>query len=253
MQQYLQAFDTLLRPGSVPEPSPADPESPDLERSTKTTLSHPLDELLKVHEYERQRLGQELHDTAGQLVVALQFSIANLKRVHEDNDRDRLFEEIQDTVLRIDQELRSLAFLRYPAELGDRSLSAAVQALVSGFGRRTGVATSFKSVGETSADQSVSVALLRIVQEALVNIHRHSHATEAQIDIERRDGDIRLTISDNGVGMLKVDGDQQSEGIGLQGMRHRAETLGGRFSIRNLKQGMRISASVPVGRGRKDR
>lgn len=253
MQQYLQAFDTLLKLGSDPDASQVESESPNLERSTKPAISNLVDELLRVHEHERQRLGQELHDTAGQMVVALQFSIANLKRVHDDDDRERLFDEIQDTVLRIDQELRSLAFLRYPAELGDRSLGAAIQALVSGFGRRTGIATGFDSVGDTSADQSVSVALLRIVQEALVNVRRHSHATEARVVLERRDGDLRLTISDNGVGMPSLDRVRHAQGIGLQGMRYRVETLGGHLSIRNLKPGLRIIASVPVGRCRKGR
>lgn len=246
MQRYLQAFDTLLKSGATPEAAHIELESMNREIATAPTATDLMDELLRVHEYERQRLGQELHDTAGQLVVALQFSVANLKRVHEASLREELFEEIQDTVRRIDQELRSLAFLHYPAELDDRRLDTAVQSLASGFGRRTGVHTSFKSAGDTAkVDESVAFAILRIAQEALVNVHRHSHANAVQIVLERSVEEIQLTVSDNGVGLPKVDRAQQTTGVGLQGMRHRVETLGGRFFVRNLKQGTRVTAIIP--------
>jgi len=239
MQRYLQAFDTLLGR----EPS-SDVQGGDFQLFSKSRDSELIDELLRVHEYERQRLGQELHDTAGQLVVALQFSVANLRRADADSGHDGLFQDIQDTVRRIDQELRSLAFLHYPAELGDRSLGAALNALVTGFGRRTGTHATFKSSGETAdADHSVSIAILRIAQEALVNVHRHSKATAVRVHLERRKDELRLTVSDNGIGLR---GTEKSPGIGLQGMRHRVESLGGRFKVTNLGHGAKASASVPV-------
>jgi signal transduction histidine kinase len=204
-----------------------------------------LDELLKIHEYERQRLGQELHDSAGQLVVALQLSIAHLRSLEEDSGHEDLIEEIQDAVRRIDQEIRSLAFLHYPAELGDRGLCAAVRALAAGFGRRTGIDTSFNAVGDLEElDQSATMALLRVAQEALVNVHRHAHASTATIILRRRDNSIELTVADDGVGIPATLAGTQ--GIGMQGMRHRVEMLGGRFQVRNLKRGTKISATVPV-------
>jgi signal transduction histidine kinase len=234
----LQAIDALRK-------SASSSDSLSIDRQP-TNRDPSVDAVLSAHDYERQRLGQELHDTAGQMVVSLQFSIANLKRVHEESARNKLLEEIQNAVLRIDQELRSLAFLSYPAELGGRSPGAAVQALTAGFRRRTGIKATFRSDGDTAgADQPTAVALLRVAQEALVNIHRHSHATEAQVAVECRDEEIRLTVSDNGVGMPTSERAQQSPGIGLQGMRYRVESLGGRFSVRNLKQGLRITATVP--------
>src|SRR6478735_2509037 len=72
-------------------------------------------ELLRIHEYERQRMGQELHDSTGQLVVSLLLSLARLKRVEEDLGQGSIIDEIQETVRRIDKEIRSLAFLHYPA------------------------------------------------------------------------------------------------------------------------------------------
>lgn len=204
-----------------------------------------LDELLRIHEYERTRMGQELHDSAGQLLVSLQLSVAHLRAV-DNCGHDGLIEEIQSIVCQIDREIRSLAFLHYPVELGDRPLSSAVQSLALGFGRRTGIRTSFKCAGNQSpVNESVSMALLRVAQEALVNIYRHSHASSARVVLENRLNRILLTVSDDGVGM-SGGGMTKARGIGLQSMRHRIESLGGHFELRNLKHGTRVLASIPL-------
>src|SRR6478735_9478295 len=91
---------------------------------------HEFDELLKIHEYERQRLGQELHDSAGQLLVALQLRLARFRVVEPSAVNNPLIQEISDAVQHIDQELRALAFLHYPAEFGERGLCGALEALV---------------------------------------------------------------------------------------------------------------------------
>ena len=201
-------------------------------------------ELLDIHEYERQRMGQELHDTAGQLLVSLQLSVGRLRRTERGSDREQLIEEIQDTVRQIDQEIRALAFLDHPAELRDRELCEAVRSLVEGFRRRTGIATSFKCVGGRAIAKSISAAMLRVVQEALVNIHRHSHASSANVVLRMDGPGLRLSVSDNGIGMPADAANVQ--GIGLQGMRHRVELHGGRFAVESMKPGTKVSATLPL-------
>lgn len=199
-----------------------------------------------MHEYERRRLGQELHDSAGQLLVSLQLNVTHLLEVETNHGHDGLLREINDTVRLIDREIRALAFLDYPAELGERGLCGAVQALALGFAKRTGIRTSFSCRGDrTAVDASIARAVLRVAQEALTNIYRHSQATYAKVLLERGENQLRLTVSDDGVGMPDV-AVLMARGIGLPGMRHRIEMLGGRFQMRNRKQGMRISATVPI-------
>ena len=205
-----------------------------------------FDELLKVHEYERQRLGQELHDSAGQLLVSLQLSVAHLSAIDEDAGHGELIDEIRQTVRQIDQEILTLAFLHYPMELGDRGLSAAIQMLARGFERRTGIRTEFASAWDSPfLDESAAAALLRIAQEALVNIYRHAHASSARIRLRTLGNLLELSVSDDGIGVAP-NALAAPHGIGLQGMRHRVESLGGNFRIRNLKQGTCISAAVPL-------
>ena len=204
-------------------------------------------ELLRIHEYERQRMGQELHDSTGQLVVSLLLSLARLKRIEEDLGQGSIIDEIQETVRRIDKEIRSLAFLHYPAELGDRGLSTSIERLALGFGRRSGMPVGFKCGGAAQRmDEPVAMALLRVTQEALVNVHRHSHATSAKVELKSRPDRIELRISDDGIGMPGVGAAAKTSGIGLPGMRYRIEALGGRFEIRNLNPGLMVRASVPL-------
>ena len=209
--------------------------------------SRQFDELLRIHEHESERFGQELHDSAGQLLVALRLSVARLKRTDADRNHQLLIDEIQETVERIDHEIRSLAFLHYPAEIGDQSLATALHSLALNFAQRTGLHMTFRCVGDQrSADEGVLTALLRITQEALVNIHRHAHASRVRIFLRMDPHRLHLSISDDGVGFPGSATQQTIRGIGLRGMRHRIENLGGLFRIYNLKHGAKIATSVPI-------
>jgi signal transduction histidine kinase len=207
-----------------------------------------FDELLKVQEYERKRLGQELHDSTGQSLVALHLSVARLRLTEVDATHRGLLDEISETVRDIDQQIRALAFLHYPAELDDTGLGSSIQRLVRGFGRRTGIHTTFKWVGEpVSVGPAVSLCMLRVAQEALANVHRHSHALSVSVRLDVRADHLSLTISDNGVGM-GTPGEHNVDvtGVGLESMRYRVETLKGSFRIKRLKHGTKICATVPL-------
>ena len=205
-----------------------------------------LDDLLMIQEYERKRLGRELHDSAGQLLISLQMGISRFRAVAEKAGQGELIDEIRETIQQIDAEIRSLAFLQYPAELGDKGVCNAIQTLANGFGRRTGIPTTFKCVGDPApVDPATSLSLLRVTQEALANVHRHAHASLARVVLERRPGSMTLSVSDDGRG-ISAEAAAEAHGIGLPGMRHRIESLGGKFTVGRLKHGTKISASVPL-------
>jgi two-component system NarL family sensor kinase len=206
-----------------------------------------LAEVLQIHEYERRRLGHELHDSTGQLLIVLELSIAHLKEVEIDHSHDGLLAEIQETVRQIDQEIRTLAFLDYPAEVSDNGLCPALCSLARGLQKRTGLQINVRVVGDMSklSDQ-ISLALLRVAQEALTNVHRHAHASAARIILRKHAKSFELTISDNGIGMRQGLEGTRAVGIGLKGIRHRAESMGGSLKIKNLVRGTCISVSVPL-------
>ena len=202
-----------------------------------------MEQLLRALDHERRRLGQELHDSAGQLIACLQLSLARLEI--EDPEHACLIHEIQDITRKIGDEIRSVAFLQYPAELADHGLASAVEILSRGFATRTGIKTAFTLNGDLAGlSETGAVAVLRVAQEALVNVYRHSYASLATVSLKRRGQSVELSVRDDGAGLAQDPGN--FFGVGLQSMRHRVERLGGSFRITSLKRGVKVFASVPI-------
>jgi signal transduction histidine kinase len=137
-----------------------------------------------------------------------------------------------------------------PAILDDFGLETALKWFVEQFSRQTDVQIHLEtkfSDGFLAPEDAIHV--YRIVQEALSNVARHSRAHEAWITVEERDNGLHLNIRDEGIG-FKTGGPMNrvgGEGIGLMGMRERAEHLGGTFTIRSApQQGTVVSVSIPL-------
>ena len=206
-----------------------------------------MDSRLMAQEEERLRLGRELHDSTGQLLLALRLGIAHLRQVHGTGAEDDAITEIEETALRIDREIRSFAFSHYPATVGHEGLGAALHYLARGFGVRTGLCVKLTDrCQQRIEDSPLAVALLRVAQEALTNVHRHARAAHVKINLAADKDWLELSIRDDGRGIAPEFENGSFSGVGLQGMRHRIERLGGLFSIRRLKHGTRILARVPL-------
>jgi signal transduction histidine kinase len=206
-----------------------------------------LEGCLKIQEDERLRLGRELHDSTGQLLLALRLNVAQLKRVHGTPVEDMLLDEIEDMASQIDREIRSFSFLHYPAEIERQDLGESLHFLTRGFAARTGLKISFNSLCDRAVRSSpAALALLRVAQEALMNVHRHACALHVRVSLTLRDKLLQLSIRDDGVGIPPEGEIAESHGIGLLGMRHRVERLGGSFAIKRMKHGTKLVASVPV-------
>jgi signal transduction histidine kinase len=135
-----------------------------------------------------------------------------------------------------------------PLMLDDLGLNAAVEWLGREASRRMGieVTTSLGDIDPTIDDRTATT-VYRIVQEALTNIGRHARATDARIIIEQHEGELMLTVQDNGVGFR--DSAVRKEGsFGLMGIRERAILLGGRFEVDNPPGGGgRLRVWLPIG------
>lgn len=223
-------------------------ESPDLEPDfIQFTREEYIEELLKSRDDERERVGHELHDSAGQLLLYLQLSVARLKTLEGAEVHDELIEEIQATAKQIAAEIRSFAFLNHPMRVSSEGVEWALRSLMEGFGKRTGFNVEFKSVGNSdAADDACSLALLRVAQEALVNIHRHARASAVAMRLTSRDGWLELTIRDDGIGMPSARVLAAHGGVGVNGMRFRVEQLGGEFKLVSGKSGTKIIARLPL-------
>jgi len=195
---------------------------------------------------ERQRIARELHDSTTQLLASVTMAAGRLRRASHISDLPPLLDELDQLVAQTQEEIRSISFLAHPPSLAKSTLPEALESLVEGFARRTGIGVQFQVVGEWHvAYPAGEGAIYRIVQEALSNIHRHSKAAHAKVRLSGNEKMMHTVISDDGTGMPDV----IKSGVGLAGMRSRLAELGGRLTIRShVPAGTSLIASVPVKR-----
>jgi two-component system, chemotaxis family, CheB/CheR fusion protein len=199
--------------------------------------------LMQVQDEERRRIARDLHDSTGQKLVALKLSLESSRK----STNGQRAQEVQlvDDIL---QDIRTLSQLLHPPLLEEAGLLSATRWLVEGFSSRSGIKLTLNmSDGVDRLSPDVELALFRVIQESLNNIHRHSGATTAQLEVGKRDESLFLTIRDNGHGMpASLDSEAATLGVGLLGMRERLSQLGGRLKIDSTDSGTTIEAEVPL-------
>jgi two-component system NarL family sensor kinase len=199
--------------------------------------------LIRTQEEERRRMGREIHDSTMQLLVGVNLAVGQLKRTGLHGEAPFLIADIEDMLLEAQRELRTISYLAHPPQLDRLGLAEALNQLVAGFGRRAVLETSFAIVGMPCAlASSAQMAIYRVVQEALANIHRHARASEFSVQLVARTNRLHLVVADNGSGIPP----DFRAGVGLLGMRARMEELGGRLTVRNLSPGTAIVATLRV-------
>jgi len=196
--------------------------------------------MLEIQESVARRFSHELHDELGGALTAIKTDLGFLGS--DPSDRARL----DDCVKLVEQAIsnvRELSQLLRPTILDDFGLDASLRWLVARFHERTGVEVDYQSSFEGRLPDETETHLFRIVQEALTNIARHSGATRVSISLGASDGSVRLTLSDNGRGLV-VD---RRNGMGLSGMRARAGSFGGELKIESKPgQGVTIEVLAPL-------
>ena len=200
-------------------------------------------------EEERKRIAHELHDELGQCLTALRIGIGTLRYRQGQGDAwlderlAALTAQVDDTI----QVVRNVATMLRPPAL-EMGIGPALDWLANQFRQTTGLAC----VVHSSADlripcEEVSIAMYRIVQEALTNVARHAQATTVNIAIQLDATAWQLDISDDGTGFRA--GATQTKSLGLLGMRERAQQLGGELLVESaFGQGTRISVRIPASR-----
>ena len=202
--------------------------------------------LLRVQEQERRRVARDLHDSTGQLLVALQLSLMQLKRTVLGGISSGVIAECGEVLQRVQREIRTLSFLSHPPALFNHQLASAVETLVRGFGHRTDLAVEVM-IGEIGTISSaVEAVVYRLLQEALGNIYRHAAAKRVSVYLCATGDALHLSVKDDGVGFEYHGGFQSVQpGVGVAGMRERVEELGGRLAIQRLAAGTLLTASIP--------
>jgi signal transduction histidine kinase len=195
--------------------------------------------MLETQEATARRFSHELHDELGGSLTAIKTNLTNA-------DPQR----IEDSIKLVDDAIsnvRTLSQLLRPTILDDFGLDAGIRWLAERFTERTRVDVDYHSQFDGRLADETETHLFRIVQEALTNVARHANASRVTIFLRTENGNIKLTLSDNGRGLNPTQ--PERTGMGLTGMRARARSAGGDCTISSTAGGgVTIDVSTPTER-----
>jgi PAS domain S-box-containing protein len=204
--------------------------------------------VLGLQDAERRRIARELHDSLGQYLTGLKIDLDMLR---ERPGSAELWAQSEELLARCIAEVRTLSYLLHPPMMDEAGLSSAARWYLQGFGDRSGISVNL----ETSDDldrlpDAIEVALFRIIQEALTNVHRHSGATVADIRILRDAEQVLLEVKDNGrmpeEVLRRFYETGAGTGVGLTGMHERVRELGGNLSLASGGSGTSLLVAIPI-------
>jgi PAS domain S-box-containing protein len=204
--------------------------------------------LQTVREEERAHIARELHDDLGQLLAALRMDLTLLQKAEVGGERGaRLISTMEDNLLTAITSLRRIATNLRPRALDEGGLYFALQGLRDEFVARHAIPCAlFADEAELRLDDALSTAIFRIVQEALTNIARHANASTVTMTLYRIDGQLLISIRDDGKGITPADL-EKAHSLGLIGMRERVWGLNGEITVSGDEPpGTRIDIVLPV-------
>ena len=189
--------------------------------------------LLRAQEDERRRIARELHDEAGQALTAVKIEL----------DLDGHL-DAGAKVGRALAQVRDLSNLLRPSALDDLGLLAALRALADDVAERSRLKVNLELDCDRQVPPEIEVVIYRVVQEALTNVVRHAHATWVRARLSTQGPNLRLTIEDDGRGLLP----DVRANLGFLGMQERVTAAGGTLTIGAAEpNGVRLEALIPVG------
>lgn len=209
--------------------------------------------ILELQDVERRRIARELHDSVGQFLAGLKINLGRLQRREAEATAQSypLLLESIDLTDRAIGEVRTISHLLHPPLLDELGFHSAVRWYSEGFAKRSGIQVNLHlaEVVERLPKQ-IELALFRVLQESLTNVHRHAKASMVDIEVLCTDDLVILAVSDDGGGLhpdvLQRFRDGHAGGIGLAGMRERLAELGGRLEVDSGPTGTRIRAILPT-------
>ena len=203
---------------------------------------------IEASEAERTRWARELHDDTLQQLAGLRMLLSGARR---SGDGERMSDAIEQALEQITTavgDLRSLITELRPAALDELGITPALESLVARFAHQTDLEVKLDvTFEEPRFAPEIESTVYRLVQEALTNIAKHARAANVSVRLRDGDGDIDLTVRDDGAGF---DPQHQSSGFGLIGMRERLALVNGTLHVESSPgAGTVLRASIPARRG----
>lgn len=204
--------------------------------------------LQNIREEERKRISREIHDELGQRLTFLKMEVSRLKKIKE--DEKNLDESIGEMLTQIDgciKSSRRIATDLRPSIIDDLGLIAALEWQAEEFGKRINLKSEFKTDIDTLAlPPDFTIGIFRIFQESLTNVARHANATIVTSTLYLYNGELILSITDNGKG-FNMEAIGAKKTLGLIGMKERTLLMKGSYDISSsLGKGTDIRVTIPM-------
>jgi two-component system, LuxR family, sensor kinase FixL len=213
------------------------------------TEQHRLEqEVLRISEHERRRIGQDLHDGLGQMLTGIGLISANIKKrlEAEGNSVANEVEDVTRLIKEADQYARELARGLIPVEFDSEGLFTALERLTNSAQKLFNIECRLDAPQHIRFEDTTQlIHMYRIAQEAVNNAVKHGNASQVVITVIKTDSFIRLRISDNGVGFAEDwDG---TGGLGVRIMQFRARLIGAVLDIGGrFGEGATITCTMPI-------
>ena len=200
---------------------------------------------------ERRGIARELHDSIGQLLVAITMNLSRFRKenVQIEPSAAALIADSQVMLDQVSREIRTISHLLHPPLLDVAGLSSAVRWYADGFSQRSKIKVDLHIPSEIGRlPTETEIAIFRVVQECLTNVYRHSGSQQCSISMVREGDVLQVEVSDPGCGIpksVKPNG-LTSPGLGLRSMRERLRRVGGTLEIESSDTGTVVRAMVPI-------
>lgn len=199
---------------------------------------------------ERQMLANEIHDSLAQTLAYMKMRLALLREAiqgQEEANTEKYMSQVDDAMETAYSGLREL-LTQFRQKMDSRGLIPALEDVIQHFHGRTGVEVEFvNKVHDLNLTPDQEVQVFHIVQEALANIGKHSHAMHVRVSMESQLGNYLVTVEDNGIGLKSNQSTGPGMHLGMNIMRERAQRLGGEICFENrVGEGMRVHLAFPA-------
>ncbi len=209
--------------------------------------------LISSQEEERRSVARELHDHIGQELALLCMRIQNLDSGRS-NDEHISHTDVHDLYRRIKEiavDVSELSHRLHSSELALLGLSTAAEHLCRDFGDQYGIDMDYQARDIPDLDSEILLCFYRVLQEALQNVAKHSHATSLMVELRGKSNELTLKVVDDGVG-FDLASVRSATGLGLISMRERMSLIGGRLEITSEEgHGTSLVASIAIPIGAK--
>ena len=226
-------------------------------KSNEESLRQLSARLLQLQDEERRHIARDLHDITGQKLAFQSMALSALQTKQCPNLDAESQQALSESLVlnkEISAEIRTLSYLLHPPLLDELGLSSAARWYAAGFTKRTGIPIDVdvpQEIKRLSPD--AEVAIFRVLQESLTNVHRYANTPRARLRIRTTEDDIRVEIEDYGKGIQATKSKSAQEsverlGVGIQGMTERIRQLGGSLKITSgPKRGTLVTVIIPFG------